>query len=323
MKSAVRMVVIALLLILPFRESATGQTKKYILHLKPETVVVGPYIYLHEVCEIKPESKSFLKKLKKVRITKAAPPGESKDISLSQLRLVLRHAKLEKFIRQIKGPRVIRVKTGHKDITRMRIEESIGQFFRQRMREFAGDWRLEFRRIPDSTAVPVGPFEMVVQQKRPKPRGYQLVDVQIVQQGVPIKQFTVGLVLHTYESIAVATRRIKPREPLRPGDIEMKMLETTHLSGEPIRQPRADSIWARVVIPKGKIITERMIERIPDVIKGSWVRLEIEAGQIRLETRALAQQSGNRNDWIRVWVKDTRRVLKGQVIGQGKVRVLL
>ena len=323
MRQAAKIAIWALIFAATLGDGSQAQVKKYVMYLKPETVVVGPYIHLHEICDIKPKSKSFMKKIQKVRVAKAAPPGESKDISISQLRLVLRHARLEKYIRLIKGPKVIRVKTGHKDITRMRLEESIGAYFREQMHGFAGEWRLEFRRIPNSTAVPMGPFRLVVQQKRPVRRGYQRVEVDVLQNGVRVKRLSVGLVLHTFETIAVARRRIMPKERIRAGDIELKMVETTHLSGEPLRKLVSDSLWARVVIAEGKIITNRMVEPIPDVIKGSWVELEIEAGRIRLQTRALAQQSGNRNEWIRVWVRDTRRVLKGQVCGKGKVRVAL
>ncbi len=293
------------------------------LILRAHVVVVGPEIHLGDLCKLEPPNKTLARKLARLKVTRAAPPGESKDVALSKIRLVLRHAKLERYIKKIKGPRVVRVKTGHRDITRMRLEEIIGAHFNRLLRDFAGEWRLEFKRIPDSLAVPATRYDIRVRSASPFRRGYQTVSLSIRQQGKEVARQRISLVLHTYERVAVARRNLRPGETVAEADVELALRETTHLPAEPLRKIRPDRFALRVFVPSGKVLTRNMVQIVPDVERGKQVQVEVEAGGVRIQTRGLAQQDGNMRDWIRVWLSDTRRAVKGQVVGKGKVRIQL
>lgn len=121
------LVLVCLMFVLSFPDTSVG--KGYILEIKPYAKIVGPDILLKDICLLKPESEALQKKVALVYLGKAAPPSESKDISLSYIRLQLRRAGLLEYFDTLKGPRIIRVTTAHKDITRLRIKEAVVEAF--------------------------------------------------------------------------------------------------------------------------------------------------------------------------------------------------
>lgn len=119
--------VACLTIILSFPGTSFG--KRFVLEIKPYVKIVGPYISLSDICTLKPKSEALQQKIALIKLGKAAPPSESKDLSLSYIKLQLRRAGLLEYIDALKGPRIIRVTTAHKDITRLRIEEAIVKDF--------------------------------------------------------------------------------------------------------------------------------------------------------------------------------------------------
>lgn len=303
---------------------AQAQGKTVTLKLKPETTVVGPQITAFEICTIEPPSKKLARALKKVVLGRAAPPGEAKDITRNQLRLQLRHAGLAELIPAITGPRVVRVKTAQRDITRIRIDEAIARWVRKKMDDYPGvEWKLEYKRVPESFPGPVGAFSLAVKTRGTfKGRGYHLLEVRVMKDGILSTKIPVAVVIHTYENVLVATQRINRRQRLQETCFRKELQETTFSAHEPLRTlPDMGAFQARVIIPAGKMLTSAMIEKAPLVARGQRVELLISAGAVALRTYAMAQEPGNANDWIRVWALDTRRVLKGKITQNGSVHV--
>ena len=301
-----------------------SQTAKVEIVLKSSTVVAGPNIYLSEIVVLRPKNKALKKKFARLVVTKAAPPGESKDISVNFIRRLLRQKGLYKHITRVTGPKIIRVTTGHRDITRMRLEDAVGAFFESRLKGFAGDWKLEFKRIPDSLAVPLTEYRLrVVPKGKLKQRGYQMLSIEVMQQGVKVNRALIGVLLHTFETVYVAKHKIPARKVLRPDDFYTQLRETTYLTDEPVGNLKDRSLRSRVFVAADRILTRKMVEEIPAVERGAVVELQIIVGNVKLQTRAVAQQSGNLHDMVRVWSHETRRVLQGRVVGPQKVQVTL
>ncbi len=296
------------------------------LKLKPETTVVGPQISAFEICLIEPYSKNLARKLKTIILGRAAPPGEAKDITRNQLKLQLRRAGLKKLIPSITGPRVVRVKTAQRDITRIRIDEAVAGWVGEKMHEREDvEWKIEYKRVPEKVAGPAGDFHLRVKPRGAfKGRGYHLLEVQAVKNGIVCTKVPVAIVIHTYERVLVATKKLTRKQRLRPSWFTTELLETTHIAHAPLKTlPEDRAVQAKVIIPAGKMLTENMIEPVPLVSRGQRVELLISAGAVALRTYALAQEPGNAHEWIRVWALETKRVLRGVVTPRGRVRVEL
>lgn len=301
---------------------------KYVLEIKAHGTVVGPYISLAEISRIIPRSDELMARLKKVQLGRAAPPGESKDLSLNHIRLQLRRRGLDGHFKAVTGPKIVRVRTAHKDMTRLRLQESVAAFVDSLFMK-PGDanleWSLDFRRVPEKIRVPARKYETRIQMTAPaKRRGYKIFTLQFVCDGVQVQRSSVAAVVRTYEEVLVAARKLRPGQPIAAADLRSENRETTYLAGKALRDlSRATGMRCRVLIPEGKIVTLNSLEMIPAVQRGEVVSLDVLASGVRISTQALAQESGEINEWIRVWNRETRKVLRGKIVDKGKVRVFL
>lgn len=304
-------------------ERCIGQ--HHILELKATAKVIGPLITLDDVAALRPPSAALQRKLAGIVLGKAAPPSETKDISQSFVRRQLQRAGLLEVIDAIHGPRIIRVTTAHKDITRLRMKEAVAAAVEQALKKRAVEWQVEDRRLPDKLPVPAASFQLVA---RPASRtirpGYNVfvLDAHLGDQVYALGK--VSAVVRTFATVAVANRKLGLRERLTGSDLRFEQRETTYLNGEPIRpQDLKHALRTKTTIPEGRIVTDRLVETAPLIWRGEKVRLDIIAGGVLVSTNAVAQEAGYMHDWIRVWNHETRRVLKGIVTGKGSVRVEL
>ncbi len=299
--------------------------QKMTLKLKSQVIVVGPNVKLTEICTILPNDAALLRRLDKIILGRAAPPGESKEISRSLIKMNLRRTGMYDRLGAITGPRTVRVKTAQKDITRVKIEDAVAQFIGSKMPDRAVEWRFDYSRIAEKIAGPVHPFEFKIRLQNSRlNKGHTTFEVRIMADGKTVTRTKVSGILRTFENVAIAAKELSRGQVLQPGDMLTKKMETTYLAGDPLLTLGGEKpLESRVRIPAGKIITRKMIMASPAVRKGERVVLEIVAGNVALRTRALSQQNGALHENIRVWMQDTRKILKGEIIAKGLVRVEL
>ncbi|KAA3615494.1 MAG: flagella basal body P-ring formation protein FlgA [Calditrichaeota bacterium] len=299
--------------------------EKINLTIKSNVIVVGPEIKLTEVCEFTPKDKSLARRLDKIILGRAAPPGESKEVSRSLIKMHLRRTGLYDRLGAISGPRSARVKTAHKDITRVKIEDAVASYISKELKNKKLEWRFEFLRIAEKIAGPVkaGELKVRLQNARLK-KGHTTFDVRVLSSGKTVNRTKVTGTLRIFEDVAVAAKSLKRGDKIGAADMVLKQMETTYISGDLINTITANTAMeCRVRIPAGKVLTRKMIAETPTIRKGETVELEILAGNVFLRTNALSQQNGRLHEKIRVWMQDTRKILKGEVVGKGKVRVEL
>ena len=87
---------------------------------------------------------------------------------------------------------------------------------------------------------------------------------------------------------------------------------------------RADVIGSRAVrdLLAGEVLTATLVRVQPLVKAGETVRTTVRLGGIEATGQAVAQQSGHRNDRIRLINPESRRPLFGRVTGPGEVEVI-
>jgi len=292
----------------------------YTLEIRRYTKVVGPRIVLGKLCKVVPDSREFSEELDRIFVGRSAPPSESKDITLSFLKLKLRAAGLLKKIRRINGPKIIRVTTAHKDITRLKLKEAVAAYIGREFSSKNIEWKLDFQRVPEKCAVPVSKFELEFKPQGKIKSGYNVVSLLFKTDGVIASRAKVAFKLKTYQNVAVALKRIPIRTILNRDAVGFELRETTHMASAPIREDElTDSLQTRVFISKGKVLHSKMVEKKPLISKGDKVRLKVKAGSVILTSNAIAQESGFQRNWIRVWNIKTRRVVKGQIMAKGEV----
>lgn len=97
-------------------QEQTAPHNDFSINLKSQALVLGPQIKLGDIAVIEVPD-SLAKQLTKVVICeKAAPPGESRELSLNYIKRCIKRAGFKKYLTFIHGPRIIRVTTAPVEI---------------------------------------------------------------------------------------------------------------------------------------------------------------------------------------------------------------
>ncbi|MFQ5705905.1 MAG: hypothetical protein ACE5HO_00525 [bacterium] len=97
------------------------------INLKSQALVLGPVIRLGDIGILSVPDSVARRRLESVELGKAAPPGESREISIYYIRRSLKRAGLGKFISNIKGPKTIRVTTAPIELDKARLRDGIAK----------------------------------------------------------------------------------------------------------------------------------------------------------------------------------------------------
>ena len=120
----------------------------------------------------------------------------------------------------------------------------------------------------------------------------------------------------------VAARNLRPGARLAPGDVRLEARELATLP-EGWLAHAGDVVGKRLrrSLRQGQPFQERWLEAPPSVERGQIVQLRIQRGPLRIEALGEARGDGRTGDWIRVVNRDSRREVRGRVVGDGVVHV--
>lgn len=107
------------------------QSSSFEIRLKAKAQVLGPRISLQDISIIKTSRNKVVRQLLSVQLGDAAPPGESKEITLSDIKRCLIRAGFKQYVRYLKGPRSIRVTTAQIEIDKAFVHEEFASLGRR------------------------------------------------------------------------------------------------------------------------------------------------------------------------------------------------
>ncbi|HET8997908.1 MAG TPA: flagellar basal body P-ring formation chaperone FlgA, partial [Acetobacteraceae bacterium] len=125
------------------------------------------------------------------------------------------------------------------------------------------------------------------------------------------------------EQLPVATARLPAGTVLRAEDLRLARIRVSRLHGAVVRtmQDAAGLQLRRPALP-GQPLQRADLVRPSLVQRGATVRLELQAGGLRLTAQGIAMQSGAAGERIRVMNTASRALLEAVVSGPDAVRVL-
>lgn len=302
-----------------------SQTKELSINLKARALVIGPRILLHEICVIDSDDRKIREQLGTVQLGQAPPPGESKELTLSFIKLQIRRAGLQQYLGKVSGPKVVRVTTAHEEISKAVLEDAVTDFVRSRLPASGLDFRIELHRVPAKLWVPQTSYRLELESSgKFVGRGYQVFRLNIIVQGEKIASLPLSGTIRVFQEVAIAKARMSRHQEINEQAVEFAYRDITHLSAAPVT--RATFIPGRrskVIIEPGQILEAAMLEVTPLVERGRLVRLVVAAGNVEIVTAGRAQDSGHLADAVRVRHLPYGKILRGQVAGVDVVRVVL
>lgn len=130
----------------------------------------------------------------------------------------------------------------------------------------------------------------------------------------------VGAQVDLYQQVVVTSRAIGRGERLHQGTVELALMNTSLLrQGYLTHLDSVEGLISKRNLQANEPLRQGVLEQAIMVSRGQTVTLASEAGAISVATQAEALSNGRMGDQIRVRNLSSERVIRANVVGEGKV----
>jgi len=179
--------------------------------------------------------------------------------------------------------------------------------------------KVEFVRFPESIKVPTGGFSLSALLPDDL-LGYSIVNCKLDGAGRFHKHFSVACLFHADAVCAVAVKKIGRGEIIQTDCFEWVPVDLSTCYEMPVTRKYEITGWrAKRLIPKGKVIPLRSVEKSPDIFRGQEVTIRIARGSLTVQARGRALEDGYKGSRIMVKNLVSKRIEKYSVVGDGVV----
>lgn len=154
-------------------------------------------------------------------------------------------------------------------------------------------------------------------------RGPSVTRVEIVVDGELVRTIAVTVDCRLYRDIVVAARTLRRGEMLMAdGAVDLEERDITQLrNGFYADFQDLEMLQTSRPIGAGDIVTHRHAEPVPVIHRGDQIVVQVTSTHMALETVGEAMQDGGIGEQIRVRNADSGKVLRGEILEAGLVRV--
>jgi flagella basal body P-ring formation protein FlgA len=124
-----------------------------------------------------------------------------------------------------------------------------------------------------------------------------------------------------FQKVPVAVRVIPMGESFQKNDIRYEWRDLTHATQSIPDEEELVGSLAKMGVPLNAVIFRNYLARVQAVNRGEMVKVVSGGEQWNVSLSAVAQQSGYVGDVIKLSNSNSQRVISGQVIARGVVRV--
>jgi flagella basal body P-ring formation protein FlgA len=178
------------------------------------------------------------------------------------------------------------------------------------------DWLLPvLPRLSDSATVEAEAMQM-------RPRGTCTVALRLLEQGRVQRRLTIPVRVRRWDLLPVARRELPRGRILSAEDLEERWLESTQWAdGDLI--PLAEALGCRVsrYLLAGRPLPRRMLESVPDVLRGENLTLTVRSGGVAVSAAAEALEDGRIGQTLQLRLTETGRRMNARLTSKGQAEV--
>jgi len=142
------------------------------------------------------------------------------------------------------------------------------------------------------------------------------------EKGIPQKTFGTAII-KVEQPVPIAIKDIQKGESFDAQNISWVSREISKFSQNSIVSDESllDDKVAKGFIRSGTIVQKVLIETPAQIDRGDLIDLFLENPHLKITARMKALERGRTGDWIRVENEKTKRVVRGKVVGPGRVSI--
>jgi len=186
------------------------------------------------------------------------------------------------------------------------------------------DFRIKAVRPSQEQALQVGSGQQAVVRPFAGPIGSRAavwIDL-LGKDGRSNGAFPIWFEVEARKEVAVAARAIPSGSRIGSDQLKTVTADVAALGARPLMP--ADDVSRSITIgpiAEGQVLTEDLFRRVPPVVAGDEVRMQVERGALHIEARGVALESGESGQKVRVRNSGSGEVLVAYVAGPGLVDV--
>lgn len=323
------------------------------VRLWASAVVVDETVRLDDVCELSGFDRETERKLAEITVSHAPEAGGSRIIHLELVRGALRAGGANMATVTLKGattcaitrpatpipqprtesarPRQVRSASGSapgsvepRKVEPGTLRQAVIDYFNAELARYGGQADVVFHRTSQQVLDLSGPtYEFRIRRRGRVAIGAVKLEIDVIADGKPSQTIPLDVQVSMFRRVMVARRAINQNAPVGPVDVEPMRLSFSRLTG--IGVENAASVVgqrAKRFIPAGTMIDPSMLEPVPLVRRGEFVRVSSITGSVRVVLSGTALQSGFLGDTVTVRTVDNKRVeFDAVVVGPGQVQI--
>jgi len=195
------------------------------------------------------------------------------------------------------------------------IKSMINQFFSDELQIDQSSLLIEFVRFPDISKIDAtGNGIRITSQKIAIDIGYQTLWLELLKNDQLLKRYPVSVKVAVKTAVVVPVHNLNRGELITEGKLRFEQKILTRAYGTQVSAiDQITGLVTRRVIRAGTVIRKNMVRLSPDIIRGSSVNLEVQTGNIVLNTTGIIREDGNVGDLVAVFCPETRKLLAGVV----------
>lgn len=319
-------------------------------------VVLGDRVRVSDLCELSGFSESDTKNLAELVVADAPPVGGSRIVHMKMIRSALRAGGANMALLTVRGARrctVTRPSTAviarpkgtsvasnqsPPDVPGRRknsveptrgenpetLRSAVRSYFDQKLHRFGGRAEVVFQNTNQQMLDLSGPtYTFVIRAKNDSPLGLIQLEVEVRSAGATVQTVPLVVQVTMVRNVVVARRGIGQDATIQPADVEVVPLRFSRLSRLGVASmSQVVGQRAKRYVAAGTTIELGMLESIPLIKRGQFVRLTSVSGGIRIVTTGKAMRDGFLGDLLPIRSSGDKRVeIEAIVVGPGAAQV--
>lgn len=303
--------------------TAGAQGTSVLITFPQEVEAGGEELYLAEVAVIKGAATEESEQLKMITLGTVPRPGTARWLYRSYVEYVLRRSGWPAGTYKLIMPAKVKIYGASQVVSGETLANAVTSFLHEHAPEEWKEWWFDRVSFPRDLMLPPGEVRITAQGAGEKLLpGLLLIHLKVFLDGKECRTLPVTVRLHVKAEVQTISRDLERFHILSAEDCSSELQEL--VSGDELLAPPTPGEF-RTVRPlrAGTVLKKGDIQAVPEVIKGSRVKITVTSGSIRISTVGLAQEDGWLGDRIRVRNIDSNRLITATVTGPGELEVRL
>ena len=303
--------------------SASNTSPRVTLHAAERVETNSAEIYLGQIAAIVTSSDDMKSRLAAIRIGRAAPAGQARNISRDYILLRLRQSGIDHKGFDLRLPAKIEVRRSAIRITREEMEMMIRDHFQASPPSNEAQVNIKAVRIKNDILLPDGKISHEIEVSRQNAPSRMLPVAIVFKVDGRMERKVPALVsLEILQSVVVSRRPIPRLKIITPEDVMLRQANVVGRGAQVMRS--IDEVVgkrARRAISMNTELHAGLVEWPPVVKKGDRVLIVAESGHLRITTTGEVKTTGKIGQQVRVLNLDSQKTIMAQVVDSHTVRV--